>query len=150
MRLRPTVAAWERSLALRSDLPSGSFVAERNRLPFLLQDLAALSAPNTDIPDFELPQFDGYAQLMGAMYVMEGSRLGGQLIARHVEQVLTFDPGIATNYFRGVGDRTGRMWKEFLEALERSIPDSETEEVILGAKKMFTAFGDCMLKQSVR
>ena len=47
------------------------------------------------------------ATLLGAMYVMEGSTLGGQLIARHVELVLGLTAGQGNAHFRGHNERTG-------------------------------------------
>jgi heme oxygenase len=150
-RLQPIIATWETYLALAPGLPDGSFRSERNRLPLLVQDLEFLRGSGGRAADEQacvLPVLDGNAQWMGAMYVMEGSRLGGQLIARHVEETLSLAPGEATRYFRGFGDRTGPMWKEFVQRLQQDVPDGETEEAILGAKKMFATFGAWMRGES--
>jgi heme oxygenase (biliverdin-IX-beta and delta-forming) len=147
-RLRCVVAAWERHLAASTDRPPDSFISERNRLPLITRDLEILSGGDFRAEVCELPCFDNSGQLMGAMYVMEGSRLGGQLIAQHVERVLELSPGYGTGYFRGFGEQTGRMWRSFIDRLRHDIPDSETEEVIRGAKKMFELFGCWMAKQS--
>ena len=143
-RLRVIVAAWETHLAANSHWFPASFIAERNRLPLIIRDLEVLSVSGLDAGRCEIPSLRGRAELMGAMYVMEGSRLGGQLIARHVEKVLGLEPGHGTCYFRGFGNETGRMWTEFLERLRDIIPEEETQDVIAGAKKMFGAFGDWM------
>src|SRR5580693_9409415 len=91
-----------------------------------------------------LPELRDAASLLGAMYVMEGSTLGGQLIARHVELVLGLTAGQGNAYFRGHNERTGQLWKEFCHALRTNVPDSETDAVIAAAKAMFGVFGSWM------
>jgi heme oxygenase len=85
----------------------------------------------------------GKAVFLGAMYVIEGSTLGGQYIARHVEHALGLFPGNGDAYFRGFGDRTGSMWREFQDALEQ-VNDGDADIVINSAKKMFSMFGEWM------
>ncbi len=143
-RLRSIVSAWEAGVAASPERPPDGFVRERNRLALLVEDLETLTGGDSVLDGCELPVFRGRAELMGAMYVMEGSRLGGQLIARHVERVLSLGPGEGTSYFRGFGERTGVMWKEFMERLREDVADEETDAVIAGAKTMFGVFGAWM------
>ena len=82
--------------------------------------------------------------LLGAMYVMEGSTLGGIFIARHVEAVLHLSEGRGNSYFRGNGNRTGPMWNEFCEVLKQRIPNDQTDAVIIAAKAMFATFASWM------
>jgi len=91
-----------------------------------------------------LPDMSSVEKLLGTMYVMEGSTLGGQLIARHVEKSLALVPGVGDAYFRGHGERTGAMWKEFSALLATRISDDQTGQVIDSAKKMFQVFGSWM------
>jgi heme oxygenase len=143
-RLHPIVSAWETHLPLHPQRPNVAFVMERSRLTLLERDLDALNAGCNEPASCNLPDFPNRAQLLGAMYVMEGSRLGGQIIARHVEDVLHLTFGEGTAYFRGFGDGTGPMWKEFINYLNTEVPNDQTDEVIVGAKKMFAAFGTWM------
>lgn len=92
----------------------------------------------------KLPEFTADAEFLGAMYVMEGSRLGGQFIAKHVEQVLGLEAGRGDAYFRGDGAQTGARWREFLDVLRLRVPDAETDVVIHAAKMMFQSFGEWM------
>ena len=147
LQFQPFVAAWESCLLSHPDRPSDEFIADRNRLPLIVQDLAILSAGNFRTRKCQLPKFEGRARLMGAMYVVEGSRLGGQIIARHVENILAFSPGHGTRYFRGFGDRTGPMWRQLLGLMSLGFTDEETSEVIVGAKQMFSAFRDWMAQE---
>lgn len=54
---------------------------ERRRGPLLVADLAELDAPAPLPERFEI---DSQAAVLGAIYVLEGSRLGGALLARNV------------------------------------------------------------------
>lgn len=83
------------------------------------------------------------AAFLGAMYVIEGSTLGGQHIARHVEDILGLSPGQGDSYFRGYGDRTKLMWRQFQEVIN-AVPDDDADEVITSAGDMFFAFGEWM------
>ena len=78
------------------------------------------------------------------MYVMEGSTLGGQLIARHVKQALHLPDGCGNTFFHGHGDLTGSMWKEFCQMLKTEIPNEQTGAVVASAKSMFQTFGEWM------
>jgi heme oxygenase (biliverdin-IX-beta and delta-forming) len=143
-RLLGLVKAWEQAAQCSVPERWSRLVAERERTALLQQDLADLGKADVDVPRPQLPDFPDAAEVMGAMYVMEGSRLGGQLIARHVDSVLGLQDGRGSRYFRGFGDQTGARWREFAALLANEIPDAQTAAVIRGAKKMFSAFGAWM------
>lgn len=93
-----------------------------------------------------MPRLDTTGRLLGAMYVLEGSALGGLVIARHLERVLALNPGQGNAYFRGFGERTGAIWIEFCEVLQRSVAEEETETAALAAREMFLVFEAWMLR----
>ena len=134
------VAAWEEhSDAIAPEWLRESLTA-RSRRGMLYQDLAWFgSSPPLSRP--ALPPLQDLPDLLGAMYVMEGSTLGGQLIARKVEATLCLQRGAGNSYFVGHGDLTGVMWKKFCQILMNNVSDSDTEAVIQGAKAMFMTFG---------
>jgi heme oxygenase len=117
----------------RETLPAHHAVEES--LPLMDEDL--------DVDTYASKEA-GPASLLGAMYVMEGSTLGGQLIARHVELVLGLTAGQGNAYLRGHNERTGQPWKEFCNVLRTKVPDSETDAAIAAAKAMFGVFGSWM------
>lgn len=63
------------------------------------------------IPKLEAP--DAYA--LGVAYVVEGSQLGGRLLATHLQDVA---PALPLRYLRGYGGQVGPLWKEFLLYLD--------------------------------
>ena len=89
-------------------------LAQRYRAPLILEDLARLPGDKA-VPPLcpAMPPLDTRPQLLGALYVLEGSTLGGQVIARQLAQA-----GIPlTTYFGARGSQTGPLWKQFCQLL---------------------------------
>ena len=59
------------------------------------------------------------AAAFGAIYVIEGATLGGQVIMRQVIPGLGFDQPAGCRYFQGYGEKTGEKWKATREAITR-------------------------------
>lgn len=118
------LSAWEPHVrgALPAALAAG--FEGRSRLPFVRADLRALDEPAGEPLrglDDALPLPDTAAAL-GSMYVLEGSALGGQVIARQVRDRFGFSPAHGAAYFHGWGEATGRHWREFRELLAAEVP----------------------------
>jgi heme oxygenase (biliverdin-IX-beta and delta-forming) len=120
-RIFGVVAAWEDHAAEVAPQWLRPALTARQRKPLLELDLAWFGVTKHDETRPALPKMDDLASLFGTMYVMEGSTLGGQFIARHVETTLHLTEGRGNSYFRGHGNRTGLMWKEFCEMLKLGI-----------------------------
>lgn len=87
------------------------------RAALLGEDLAALGADARDsqpsgAPAISLPSL---AAAWGAAYVIEGSALGGQVLAGRVRTALGED--ISTRYLSFRGSETGARWRWFLARL---------------------------------
>jgi len=80
-----------------------------------------------------LPPLDTEAQLLGALYVLEGSTLGGQVIARQLEKAEV--PLQA--YFRGNGEATGPLWKSFCQLLTDAATNDNSPEIVESARLTF-------------
>jgi heme oxygenase len=109
----------------------------RTRTAALRADLADLGV--TDVALATAPPLAGAAQMFGALYVLEGSRLGakmlvGDLLAGGSERIQA-----ATRYLRhGEGHR---LWQSFLTHLETSQPARACPgEAIAGARMAFALF----------
>jgi heme oxygenase len=146
-RIYGVVAAWEERAAEIAPEWLQPAVLARQRRSLLELDLTWFGAEKDDRRP-TLPEMNNLPSLFGTMYVMEGSTLGGQLIARHVEAVLHLSEGQGNSYFRGHGSQTGPLWKEFCEMLKLRIPDEQTEAVVVSAKAMFSTFGTWMQRKS--
>lgn len=98
-------------------------IERRQRAHLIEQDLADA----TCLPECaDMPDLRTRPQLLGALYVLEGSTLGGQVITRQLAKA-----GISTRaYFTGYAEHTGPMWKSFCQLLAaEATPDNETEIV---------------------
>jgi len=110
------LAAWEAELHEALPARLHGWLAGRGRQAFVAEDLAFLGAsvpaqPLRRVPRC-LPQRSVPAAF-GSLYVIEGSALGGQVIAPRLERELGLAPGRGASYFHGYGESTGAMWREF-------------------------------------
>lgn len=153
------VAAWEECALQVAPSWLQSALIARQRKPLLELDLAWFGQtppgqiqPGQTGKDNQrptLPAMNNLPSLLGTMYVMEGSTLGGIFIARHVEAALNLSEGRGNSYFRGNGNRTGPMWNEFCGVLQQRIPDDQTDAVVVSAKAMFATFAAWMRRNPV-
>jgi heme oxygenase len=80
---------------------------------------------------------------LGFRYVMEGSRLGGRVIFKHIERSLGFSAQSGASYLAGHGVNTGINWKTFLAHFSASVVAREGEqEAIAGASVAFSSIHD--------
>jgi heme oxygenase len=150
-RLYPFHHAWDERLA-RVDLPASLAVAERRKSGWLAADLAHLGLDPGSLdpgPEPTLPPLGTLPRLLGGMYVVEGSSLGGQLILRRVADAFGYDADTGARFFTGYGARTGGMWRAFVAVLDQFDPASPAaDEMVAGACAMFEAFERWMTDES--
>lgn len=115
--------------------------AEREKLPLLAEDILLLadvepaSIRTCDLP----PKFASTLEAVGGAYVLEGSTLGGRVIARHVQSKL--GPDVPRAFLECYGAATGEKWQSFRAALTRLASSREAEaRLIAGAQDTFGAF----------
>ncbi len=110
---------------------------ERSRLALLEADLIKLGRPperrSTVFAPHWLPHNE--AQAFGALYVMEGSTLGGKLISKALQKTAEW-PLRGRSYFDPYGPQTGAMWILFQGELS-NIPPADATGVIHGANQTF-------------
>src|SRR5579871_5577719 len=138
------VSSWERLAAEHCPARLADSFHNRRRTLLLEADLDFFEASRIDTtfapPSSLFPSIDTPSAFFGAWYVMEGSTLGGQVIARHLESSLQLSDGKGYSYFRGHGSDTGRMWKEFLALLAHEEPLLNETKAVASASAMFEAF----------
>ncbi|WP_315836116.1 biliverdin-producing heme oxygenase [Bradyrhizobium prioriisuperbiae] len=114
---------------------------QRARTPALERDLSALDIACDPLP---VPQFNGAADMLGAVYVLEGTRMASRVILpRLADQPDTSILG-ATAYLRhGFGKR---FWPSFLAALENH-PEAQLhpQRAIDGALIAFGMFDSALI-----
>lgn len=138
------IRGWEIWAGSIQDPHLAALMRNRRRSPLLATDLSRFSCA---LPEnlYAGPNLDRSAApaVLGAMYVIEGSTLGGQYVARHIERVLGLPPAFGDAYFRGYGELTGTMWIEFRAVLEQ-ISDDDSDLLIQAAKMVFRDFREWM------
>ncbi len=113
---------------------------QHRRLHLVRRDLVALNAAPASDDSFgisrrlELPDVPA---ALGSWYVLAGSALGGQVIARHVLPSLGITAEAGGGYFYGWGQDTGRRWREFLLLLEQTVPAASCDSAAQAAQTTF-------------
>lgn len=116
-------------------VPESLLLAQRNKKSMLEKDLALLNLEKPEIP--KLFHFDDYATFMGALYVFEGSTLGGAVICRKLKE----NPHLSHldfHFYASYGERLGMMWKMFLDHLIQIEDPEEVNRCIESANHTFS------------
>lgn len=102
----------------------------RSRSAALRADIAALDGDEAAGAAF--PGFSSTAQILGAIYVLEGSRLGGRLLARAIH------PEFPRAFF---AEADPRAWMALMEILDKAlISDDEITAAVGAARSVFARF----------
>lgn len=134
------IEPWEKAVLAS---PHASFLEGRTKTSLLVDDLrhfgmsaAAISA----LPRcLDIPPVASLPAMLGALYVIEGSTLGGQMISRHLETSFGLSDGNGYRYFLSYGSDTPRKWQEFRRVLlEHSSPEND-DLIVAAAKDTFDA-----------
>ena len=119
-------------------------LAQRTKLSWLDDDLAALSGsePRALRTSFTLPNASA---AFGAVYVVEGATLGGQVITRQVIPALAVSPERGCRFFSGYGAETGERWRQTRNAIAAHLASTDgpaaANETIAGARMTFALIG---------
>ena len=127
----------EKELAKNSALFAGLDLKERIKTPNLESDLALYGV---ELPTAEADYFAGWSfpRLLGALYVAEGSSLGGQVIQRSLQSNNNLHDIDKALFYKGYAEQTGPMWKAFMAYLETApITRNDIPEVVAGAQDAF-------------
>ncbi len=112
-------------------------LATRRKAGSILQDLRAINQENIALATIplcpDIPRITDVSAGLGALYVLEGSTLGGKVISKIVYETLGYTPENGIAFFNGYGTQTGPKWKAFQEALVRFASTTAQEEAIVKA-----------------
>ena len=109
------------------------------RQRWLGEDLEALAARVPAASGGVVATNPAPAALWGKLYVIEGSTLGGVVLARALAVREEMRP--ALRYLNGYGPATGGRWRRFRAALELNVPAGELPDAVAAARDMFARFG---------
>jgi len=114
---------------------------ERQKLGWLSADLLWLGRQNSDLRQLpaceDLPRMDSAAMAFGALYVTEGSTLGGSIIARRLATRIGVSAGRGATFFTGHGSATAVRWKIFTLALSNMATTHNEQEIVNTAVQTF-------------
>ncbi len=111
---------------------------------WLAADLRALGVTDAAIHALphcgDLPALASPSAGFGALYVVEGATLGGQLIVKQLAQRLGIGHEAGGYFFASYGPQIGPMWRSFVAALDAH--DGDHAAVERAARAVFRSFGD--------
>ncbi len=135
------IEPWERRVEAFEHC-SGLCVYEgRTKAPWLLEDLRAVGLSEEAIE--HLPrnqssvQLESLPQVLGSMYVVEGSTLGGGFLAKQFETRFGLSAERGLRYFSNYGTQRGARWASFREVLETSLTDETLDAAVASANETF-------------
>lgn len=107
---------------------------ERRKTSAIADDIHALGGVIPALAtDDELPDIDNYLKAFGALYVIEGSTLGGKIISKMVQEYLPVENGKGLSFFNSYGEQTDQMWASFKAILNDVAMTPQDEAIITGA-----------------
>lgn len=116
--------------------------SRRRKVQALVVDLNFVSQaiPPLAETDF-LPQINDRFEALGALYVLEGSTLGGNAICGMLKKSMDTPNVDAMTFFTGHAGDTLNNWKEFLTILNMPYNILEQQSMMRSANDTFICFG---------
>lgn len=127
---------------LPESLQDALAIASRKKVAALQNDIINLEM-NTlviDSSDIALPDFSDTTELLAAVYVLEGSALVGNIIAKQLKQVPALRH-LSFFYYTFYGEELSTKWKEFLTVLNSAVLPENYEACIQKANETFDFIG---------
>ncbi|MET0966560.1 MAG: biliverdin-producing heme oxygenase [Nakamurella sp.] len=122
----------------------GVHIADHCRAGQLVTDLDELGAPAAG--SAQIAAFPTFGHALGCLYVLEGSALGGRIVARMVNAAIGDVP---TSFFSGHG--RGHLWLMVREALRRYTKlGGDGDAVVTGAVATFSAFASGLAQPAMQ
>lgn len=104
----------------------------------LKEDIAELGFQISPLTEKPMPEITSLPAAIGAMYVMEGSIMGGPII---VEMLKKYGIKRGFSFFSGYGAETGKMWATFMTFMNNNtVTETEQQIAINVASQTFARF----------
>ena len=113
----------------------------RMKLAALEKDLAYWKIDSLTLPALNFEMFvpeKNNAAVLGALYVLEGATLGGNVIKKHILANPAFaehEDGL--NYYGVYGEELGSKWKTFVSILNKTVAETDYELCVSNANATF-------------
>lgn len=128
----------ENDIAAQLPHPLTEYFQTRRNAAHIAEDITALGFGLDNLPIVEKPAITNKNQAIGALYVLEGSIMGGPYIVKMLQQ-----RGIKEgfNFFNGYGDDSAKKWAEFTGLINTEVSEEEAIlEAIESARETFQQF----------
>ncbi|TDS07471.1 biliverdin-producing heme oxygenase [Sphingobacterium paludis] len=120
---------------------------ERRNSSHIKDDILELGSDTNELPVAFAPSIQNTLDALSALYVLEGSIMGGPYI---VQMLNKYGIELGTSFFSGYGENTGNMWAAFTAALNQHAQDpADHERAIAVANETFAKFGDVFASSTV-
>lgn len=121
-------------------------IDERRNSSFITNDLKAIGYSTEPLAFCtQLPKINSSLAALGAMYVLEGSTLGGRMISRMLmKNTLVPFSNSNLHFFNGYKDETGKKWTSFLAVLEEHAEG--VDAIVSAANETFNCLTQWMEK----
>ena len=117
---------------------------DRRKLPLLWRDLNHFGHDAAIIERLprcgRLPDIGSETDALGCLYVLEGATLGGQVLLKRVRHQLNIDAARGAAFFAGYGERTGAMWRRFIDCLHFVKLPADIARACASAQSTFQTF----------
>jgi heme oxygenase (biliverdin-IX-beta and delta-forming) len=131
-------------LCISSALPQNvEYFSHTNHIGLLKNDLTVMGKRKFEIFNENFPEINNFYQALGALYVMKGSMLGGQVISSIIRKRVE---GIEDTFFTSGGQDVKSNWLQFKIAIDNITDPQHQEDVIESAKSTFDCFGKWIKK----
>ena len=106
-----------------------------DKLSLIEKDLIELNLSPNDVGSIN--HLNNRAEALGALYVIEGSMLGGMVIAKQLKKYPELETA-SFNYFGHYGKDIGPIWKVFVNYLNEQLTDkNDQSDTLKGAIKAY-------------
>jgi heme oxygenase len=117
--------------------------SQRRKTSALAGDLVSLEAKQPLLAtEQQLPEIHNHLQALGALYVIEGSTLGGKIISKMINQQLGLTDGLGLSFFDGYGNDTELMWQRFRQSIDQQVKPADEQIIIQSANDTFLKFSN--------
>ena len=117
--------------------------SDRQKTPRLEQDLDELGTDYRGLPSLSFT-VDTLPEALGAMYVTEGSTMGGVMMKKLWQDHPVIGRRSSFAFLGCYGQQTGSRWKAFTDVLEAAVPQpADQDAAIASAQATFEFYQTC-------
>lgn len=118
--------------------------SHRRKADAILKDLDSINKKGDPIDHAGvLPHIRNASDAFGALYVLEGSTLGGVFLSRMLGDAMNINEHNGLSFFYGYGQRSREMWSRFIEQINLFAIEKGDEQAILSSARVtFQYFKD--------